>query len=440
MAFAYPPTLCLTAADGPVSSRVLLPGSKSITNRALLAAALADGDSLLRAPLHSDDTRLMVDALRTLGVAIEETPTGDFHVTGCGGALQAPAQSPLLLGNSGTSMRFLTAAACLIPSGSDVVLDGNARMRERPLKDLLSALLSLGVSCESVNGGGCPPVRVRGGGLPSGSCRLRGDVSSQFLSALLLVAPFARQSVTVDIVGELVSKPYIDITQAVMRDFGVTMENAHYQTLHVPAGQRYAGHEYVIEADASGASYFLAAAAATGGSVTLANLGTDSIQGDIAFGNILEQMGCTVTRGAQVSVTGPARLSPIDANLSAVPDTAQTLAVLCLFADGPSRLTGLASLRVKETDRVRAIATELPKLGARVEEGPDFWVIHPPAPSQLRGATIATYDDHRMAMAFAVASLRVPGVVIEDPACVAKTFPDFWKRWQSAFGQRAIYE
>lgn len=430
----YPPRLALRPASGPVRAEVTLPGSKSITNRALLLAALADGTSRLLSPLHSEDTMYMAGALRDLGIGIEEAPNGDLAVQGTGGQFGKPAKTPLFIGNSGTTVRFLTAAACLAPAGTDVVLDGVARMRERPIRDLLGALLSLGVLCESVNGHGCPPVCVQGGGLPGGRCRMRGDVSSQFLSALLQVAPYAARDVEIEIVGDLVSKPYIDITQAVMASFGVAMNNDNYRALRVKSGQRYAGREYAVEADASNASYFLAAAAVTGGRVTLLNLGTDSIQGDVRFLDVLERMGCTVTRGAQITLQGPERLRAIDADMEAIPDTAQTLAAAALFADGPSRITGLASLRVKETDRVRAMATEMAKLGARVEEGPDFWVIHPLTAGQSVPAEIETYADHRMAMAFAVAGLRAPGVTIGDPGCVAKTFPDFWQRWETAFG------
>lgn len=427
----YPPQIRLIPTSGPVEASVRLPGSKSITNRALLLAALADGESRLTAPLHSEDTFYMASALRELGVGIKETPEQDFVVAGRGGQFDAPGK-PLFTGNSGTTVRFLTAAACFTPAGTDVVLDGVARMRERPIRDLVGALLTLGVDAECLNGHGCPPVRVCGGGLPGGRCRLRGDVSSQFLTALLQAAPYARQDVEIEIVGDLISKPYIDITQSVMASFGVSLVNEDYARLRVPSGQRYAGREYKIEADASNASYFLAAAAITGGTVTLENLGADSIQGDIRFLDVLEQMGCTVRRGPSITLTGPAKLAAIDADMEAIPDTAQTLAVVAAFADGPSRITNIASLRVKETDRVRAIAAELPKLGVHVDEGPGEWTITPPADGVYAAAEVDTYDDHRMAMAFAVAGLRVP-LSINDPGCVAKTFPDFWERWNQAF-------
>jgi 3-phosphoshikimate 1-carboxyvinyltransferase len=432
---SYPDQLPLTPVTGPVHAAVHLPGSKSITNRALLLAALADGESLLRAPLHSEDTFYMTQALRELGVTIEETSDRDFRVAGTSGAFQAPTK-PLFIGNSGTTVRFLTAAACLAPPGVDVVLDGVARMRERPIRDLVGALLTLGVDAECLNGHGCPPVRVRGGGLSGGKCRLRGDVSSQFLTALLQAAPYAQADVEIEILGDLISKPYIEITRAVMESFGVQMKNEGYRILSVASNQQYQGREYTIEADASNASYFLAAAAVTGGTVTLKNLGSHSIQGDIRFIDVLECMGCTVTRGETITLTGPERLRGIEANMEAIPDMAQTLAVVAAFADAPSHIINLASLRVKETDRVQAIATELPKLGVRVEEGRDDWTIHPPLSRQYTGASIATYDDHRMAMAFAVAGLRIPEVSIQNPSCVAKTFPDFWQRWEDAFHDR----
>ena len=430
-AYTYPEQIALSPVTGPVAASVRLPGSKSITNRALLLAALADGNSKLIAPLHSEDTFYMASALRDLGVSIEETPERDFVVSGMGGKFAAPDKT-LFIGNSGTTVRFLTAAACFAPDGAEVTLDGVARMRERPIRDLVGALLTLGIDAECVNGHGCPPVRVRGGGMLGGHCRLRGDVSSQFLTALLQATPYAERDVEIEIVGELISKPYIDITQSVMRSFGVEIENDSYHKLRVAAGQRYKGREYAVEADASNASYFLAAAAVTGGTVTLENLGSDSIQGDIRFADVLEQMGCTVTRGPALTLTGPATLSAIDADMEAIPDTAQTLAVVCAFADGPSRLTNLGSLRVKETDRVAAMAKELPKLGVDVDEGPDHWTITPPADGAYTEAAIDTYDDHRMAMAFAVAGLRVP-LQINAPGCVAKTFPDFWERWNEAF-------
>lgn len=436
----YPASMRLSPPARPIKASVRLPGSKSITNRALLIASLANGPSALHDPLHSEDTFYMAEALRSLGATIDETADRDYVVQGQAGAFQTPGR-PLFVGNSGTTIRFLTAASCLAPSDSDVVLDGVARMRERPIRDLLGALLTLGVRAEAINGHGCPPVRVRGGGMPGGSCRLRGDVSSQFLSALLLTAPYAQNDVEIEIVGELISKPYIEITQAVMREFGVEMRNDGFERLYVGAGQRYQGRDFTVEADASNASYFLAAAAVTQGSVTLENLSPDSIQGDAHFIDVLEKMGCDVTRSPhQITLRGPDVLRGITINLEAMPDVAQTLAIAASFADSPTRITGLASLRVKETDRLEAVACELPKLGVDVRVGPDYWEIIPPADGSWHGGVIKTYDDHRMAMSFAVAGLRIPGVIIDDPKCVAKTFPDFWQRWNDAFGPGVAHE
>jgi len=434
----YPARQPLTPIKSPVNAVVRLPGSKSITNRALLLAALADGVSSLRAPLHSEDTLYMRDALRDLGVTIDEHDVvdgapADLTVHGLGGRFTCPAKPRIFIGNSGTTVRFLTAAACLMPSGADVVLDGVPRMRERPIRDLLGALIALGAQVEAVNGHGCPPVRINGGGLQGGTCRMNGDVSSQFLTALLQVAPYARTDVTVSIVGDLVSKPYVDITQAVMRSFGAEFENDSYQVLRIKSGQRYRPIDYDVEADASNASYFLAAAAVTGGRVKLSNLGAGSIQGDVKFIDVLEKMGCIVTRGDMLTVQGPSKLRGVEVDMEAIPDTAQTLAVLCAFADGPSHVTGLASLRVKETDRIAAVTTELRKLGVRVDEGRDSWTIYPLEDKAETEVIIDTYQDHRMAMSFALAGLKLPGVVINDPGCVAKTFPDFWQRWQEAF-------
>lgn len=436
----YPDRLALSPISEPVNADVRLPGSKSITNRALLLAALADGVSILRAPLHSEDTLYMMAALRDLGVRIDEQADA-VTVHGLGGRFDHPSKSTLFIGNSGTTVRFLTAAACLMPEDADVVLDGVPRMRERPIRDLTGALITLGARVECVNGHGCPPVRIRGGGLDGGPCALRGDVSSQFLTALLQVAPYARRDVEITIVGDLVSKPYVDITQAVMRSFGAEFENDSYETLRIRAGQRYRPIDYEIEADASNASYFMAAAAVTGGRVHLVNLGANSIQGDVKFIEVLERMGCTVERGESTSsstresivIQGPPKLRAVDVDMESIPDTAQTLAVLCAFADGVSHVTGLASLRVKETDRIAAVTTELRKLGATVDEWRDSWTIRPIA-GGAGEVVIDTYQDHRMAMSFAVAGLRLPGVVINDPGCVAKTFPDFWRRWEEAFG------
>lgn len=431
----YPSTITLSLPACPVQASIHVPGSKSITNRALLLAALADGESRLLGPLHSEDTLYMTEALRHLGVTIAKESNGDLVVQGVNGAFSYPS-GPLFIGNSGTTVRFLTAAAALAPEGATVELDGVERMRERPIADLLDALMQLGVYAKAVSGTGCPPVHIHGGGIPGGRCGLRGNVSSQYLSALLQAAPYAESDVDILIIGDLISKPYVDITQSVMRSFGVEMENENYETLRVRAGQQYTAREYAIEADASNATYFLAAAAITGGTVTLENLGAGSIQGDVKFAEVLRSMGCGVEMGDKITVQGPKSLTAVDVDMTAIPDTAQTLAVLCAFADGQSRITGISSLRVKETDRVAAIATELRKLGATVVEGTDTWMITPPT-GEIPAVSIDTYDDHRMAMSFAVATLKSDRITINNPGCVAKTFPDFWDKWTAAFNQSA---
>lgn len=429
----YPAQLPLIPVTGPVDARVALPGSKSITNRALLLAALATGDTTLRGPLHSDDTVVMRDALVQLGVPIDGNTAGDILVHGVSGKFTAPRSPEIFIGNSGTTVRFMTAAAALMPSDASVIFDGVSRMRERPIADLLETLTMLGVEARSLRETGCPPIYVRGGGINGGTCRIRGNISSQFLSAILMIVPYAKSNTDIVISGELISKPYVDLTCDVMKSFGVQAEWKSNEHLHVKARQSYVATDYTIEADASNASYFFAAAAITGGRVTITNLGKIAKQGDIKFLNVLEEMGCTVSGTSRVTVQGPRVLFPVQANMESIPDTAQTLAVLAAFADGTSTINGISSLRVKETDRVSAVTNELGKMGVHVVEGHDSWVITPPEDKSCAGASISTYDDHRMAMSFAVAGLKMSGLEIENPGCVAKTFPDFWLRWSTAF-------
>ena len=432
----YPASVTLQSVSGPVEASVIVPGSKSITNRALLIAALAEGDTLLRSPLFSDDTFYMITALRALGVRIDEQAGGDLLIKGVGGRLQEPKDT-LFIGNSGTSVRFLTAACVHLPEDASCVLDGVERMRQRPIQDLTDALSPLGGVAQALNGTGCPPVQVRGGGLAGGETTVRGDISSQYLSALMMTAPLAHRDVAIDVAGKLVSRPYVRMTAAVMEAFGVGAILHADDSISIAAPQSYRACEYTVEPDASNATYFLAAAAVTGGEVTVRGLGSESIQGDVHFAQMLEAAGC-VAKYAEggITIQGPNLLRGVTVDLTLMPDTAQTLAVVCLFAQGPSTIRGLKTLRVKETDRISAIADELRKLGAEVEAGEDYWIINPPAsgaPRLAPGEMIATYDDHRMAMAFAVAGLRVDGLVINDPGCVAKTFPDFWERWNAAF-------
>ena len=409
---------------GPVQGRVRPPGSKSLTNRALITAALADGDSILTGVLQSDDTRVMIDGLGKLGIDIRHESPDVVHVTGCAGRIPAD-QADLSLGNSGTSMRFLTAVAAL--GNGTYRLDGVERMRERPIADLLVALGTLGGAALSEHGNGCPPVVVHGRGLQGGAVRMKGDTSSQFLSGLLMAVPYARQRVVIEIEGALVSEPYVAMTLAVMSTFGVEVATKHFERFSVSAPACYHACRYKIEPDASAASYFFAAAAITGGAVTVEGLSRGSLQGDVAFVDLLEQMGCRVTERteapeASITVTG-GRLKGIKADLNAISDTAQTLAVVALFAEGPTSIRNVAHIRHKETDRIGALATELRKLGAEVDEHSDGLTIYP---RPFHGAPIATYDDHRMAMSFALAGLRVPGVFLENPGCTAKTYPNFF--------------
>lgn len=396
-----------------------VPGSKSCTARALVMAGLTRGQSRLLEPADCDDSDYMIGGLRALGLRVEKVEGGMLVE----GAAFVPPVEPLFLGNSGTAMRFLTAA-CATVRGT-VVLDGTGRMRERPIADLIEALADWGVSATAHTG--CPPVTVSSTGDFGGVARVRGDASSQYLTGLLLAAPCATRDATIVIEGELVSKPYVDLTLAMMAERGVTASNDGYRSFTVPSGQRYLPGTYAIEADASGASYFLAAAAVAGGRVRVLNLSSRSQQGDARFARVLGLMGCEVEEGPDwIEVRSKGRLAGIDIDLNAMPDMAQTLAVTAVFAEGATRIRNVANLRIKETDRIAATAIELRKLGATVEEYEDGLDI---VPGPLRPAAIDTYDDHRMAMSFAIAGLKIPGVVINNPECVSKTFPDFFERW-----------
>jgi 3-phosphoshikimate 1-carboxyvinyltransferase len=414
--------------SGPIHGSIRPPGSKSITNRALVCAALAEGLSTLSGALGSDDTRVMIKGLGQLGVAIEHDPRQQtIRMAGCGGRLPA-AEADLMAGNSGTTVRFLTAVAAL--GQGRFRLDGTARMRQRPIQDLLDALAQLGADAVSEHASGCPPVIVRAAGLPGGRATVAGEVSSQFLSALLLAAPGARTPVELIVAGKLVSRPYVEMTLRVMQAFGVAIEFAGGVFRISPS--RYRAACYAIEPDASAASYFLAAAAVTGGSVTVEGLSRRSLQGDVAFCDCLEQMGCRV-RGDASGLTvigGP--LHGIEADMNAISDTVQTLAAVALLAEGPTSIRGVAHIRHKETDRIRALATELRKLGATVQEQDDGLRI---IPGKLHGATLDTYDDHRMAMSLALVGLTTPGVIIRDPGCTAKTYPGFFQDLAKLTGQ-----
>jgi len=410
------------APRDPLDAVVRVPGSKSLTNRALLIAALARGESALSGALTSDDTRVMLRALAALGCEVQ-TSTDVWRVGGRDGVLAAPA-APLDVGNSGTTARFLTAAAAL--ADGPVVIDGNPRMRERPIDDLTRALSGLGVPIEILGRDGCPPVRVGGGGLPGGSAEIDASRSSQYVSALLLAAPYADADLALTFTGgTLVSRPYVELTLDVMRDFGAEVEWTDDAGLRVRAGKHYQGRRYVIEPDASAAAYPFCAAAIAGGTVRVEGIPASSHQADFALLEILERMGCRVERGPDfAAVTGPdAPLRGVDVDMNDLPDAVLALAVVALFAAGETHIRNVANLRIKETDRLAALEAELRKLGADARADADSLHI---VPGPLRGAEIDTYDDHRMAMAFAVAGLRQPDVVIRDPGCVSKTWPGYF--------------
>ncbi len=410
-----------------VNATVRLPGSKSLTNRYLLCAALADGLSRLRAVSISDDALRMIDGLRRLGVQIELREDAEIiEVSGCHGHLPADS-ADLDLGNAGTAMRFLTALTCL--GYGDYRLDGTPRMRQRPIGPLVGALGALGAGIGYEQSDGCPPLTVHARGLTGGDITFATPPSSQYISALLMVAPYAGQDVRMCINGPLPSRPYISMTIDVMRSLGVeVIVGEDFDRFIVPATQRYQAREIAIEPDASAATYFWAAAAITGGRVTVQGLTHDSFQGDTAFARVLERMGCQVEEGDnKITVQGPpvGSLRGIDVDLNAMPDAAQTLAVAALFASGPTHIRNIANLRIKETDRLAALESELLRLGATVEVSDDSLRIEPPA--EIRPAAIETYDDHRMVMSFALAGLRAEGIEIKDAACVSKSFPHFFE-------------
>lgn len=419
----------MTPVAGPVHGTARPPGSKSITNRALVCAALAEGTSVLHGALASDDTAVMVDSLHRLGIEVaEDVAAGTITVRGCAGHIPSRG-AELFVGNSGTTIRFL-AALCALGHGT-FRLDGVPRMRERPIGDLVEALARCGVDIRALSPGGCPPVVIEAAGLPGGRVVVRGDVSSQFLSGLMLAAPCADGSIDIDVDGPLVSTPYVQTTSDVMKAFGVTVESQTSGDYRVPAPQSYRAREYHVEPDASAASYFWAVAALTQGSVTVTGLSLNSLQGDVRFCECLVRMGCQVSYAADsITVTG-GPLHGINVDMNAISDTVQTLSVVALFADGPTTIRGVAHIRHKETDRIGNLAIELRKLGATAEVLPDGLRI---APGSARGpscplqpAEIETYDDHRMAMSLSLAGLVQEGVVIRNPGCTAKTYPEFFE-------------
>ncbi len=429
---SYPDRLEIRPVERPIDAVVQLPGSKSLTNRALVLAALADGTSVLEGALLSEDSLVMVESLHRLGIAVEiDEPSERMIVHGQGGAIPAQGAN-LFVGNSGTTARFLTALVAL--GHGEYVVDGVPRMRERPIQPLLDALQQLGVDAVSLAGTGCPPVRVRTRGIVGGTIRMRGDVSSQYLSALLMVGPYTREGLRIELEGELVSLPYIEMTLAAMADFGVRAWREGDRLFVVPGNQHYQARTYSIEPDASAASYFFALAAATTSRIRVLHLGSRSLQGDVHFVDLLEQMGCQVIREPDaITVIGQRPLAGIEADMNAISDTVPTLAALAPLAEGPVVIRNVQHIRYKETDRIAAVASELRRLGQEVEEYPDGLRI---IPRPVRPAVVQTYNDHRIAMSFAVLGCAVPGIVLANPGCVAKTFPDFFERLWATVGAR----
>jgi 3-phosphoshikimate 1-carboxyvinyltransferase len=425
-----------TGAKGAVR----LPGSKSISNRTLLLAALSEGVTEIRDLLASDDTERMLEALGKLGVRLESPGGNAWHIEGAGGAFPVKA-ADLFLGNAGTAFRPLTAALAL--SGGHYRLSGVARMHERPIGDLVDSLRQVGADIRYLGNEGFPPLEIFPGRIALRAIRVKGNVSSQFLTGLLMALPLTGQTAVVEVEGELISKPYIDITLKTLARFGIVVEREGWARFTLPGGQRYQSPGVLyVEGDASAASYFLAAGAIGGGPVRVEGVGRDSIQGDVAFAAELEKMGAHIRMGENwIEASAPAggRLKAIDLDCNHIPDAAMTLAVAALFAEGTTTLRNIASWRVKETDRIAAMANELRKVGAEVEEGADYIRVTPPHPVLTPGgglgltphAVIDTYDDHRMAMCFSLVSLGSVPVRINDPKCVAKTFPDYFDRFAS---------
>jgi 3-phosphoshikimate 1-carboxyvinyltransferase len=415
-------TITIAPVGHSLRTSVCVPGSKSLTNRALAVAALAEGPTMLTNVLMADDTIHMAEALERLGFSVDLGAGAEtIGVDGLGGRIPA-CRATLEVGNAGTAARFLVALVTL--GSGDFVVDGSPRMRERPIAGLVDGLRQLGVAIECPTG--CPPVRVQAKGLAGGRAVVDGDTSSQFVSALLLVAPYARSPVEVVVSRPLSSKPYVDMTLAVMADFGIEVARDGYRRFAIPSGRYHGRPVYGIESDASAASYFFAAAAIVGGTVGVEKISRRSRQGDIAFLDVLSAMGCLVEEGSDwVQVTGAQELRGVDVDLGDIPDTAQTLAAIAPFAASPTTVRGIRSARLKECDRIAATCRELSRLGVKVRERADGFVIQPC--HEMHAATVCTYDDHRMAMAFALVGLRVPGVSLENPLCVSKTFPRYFE-------------
>ena len=419
---SFPDKLTLSPIKN-ISGTVDLPGSKSLSNRILLLSMLAEGHTEIHNLLDSDDTRRMVEALSTLGVELlEDRNQNRISVNGTSGTIPV-TEATLMLGNAGTAIRPLTAALTL--GQGRFVLDGVQRMRERPIIDLVNGLKQLGADVSCINGTDSPPVEVIANGLPGGTTRLSGTISSQYLSAILMAAPYAKTEVQIEITDKLVSEPYVEMTLQLMLRFGVSVENDKFKYFRVPSMPYSSPGKIYVEGDASSASYFLAGAAITGGPVTVKGCGTESLQGDSRFAEVLEKMGTNVKWSEREITVSGSSLNGIDVDMNMMPDAAMTLAVAALFASGQTAIRNIQNWRVKETERLKAVSTELRKLGAEVEEGEDYLVINPP--KKIQNAEIDTYEDHRMAMAFSLAACGDTSVTINDPGCVSKTFPEYFE-------------
>ncbi|PMG78213.1 3-phosphoshikimate 1-carboxyvinyltransferase [Shewanella sp. 10N.286.51.B7] len=407
-----------------VNGVVNIPGSKSISNRALLLATLAKGKTTLTNLLDSDDIRYMLASLKQLGVEYQLSENNTVcELEGLGKPLSAQQAQTLFLGNAGTAMRPLCAALTL--GSGEFTLTGEPRMEERPIGDLVDSLRQLGANITYLKNDGFPPLTINADGLNGGEVEIAGDLSSQFLTALLMVAPLTKDTVNINIKGELVSKPYIDITIALMAQFGVEVINHDYRRFEIQTGQQYVSPgKVLVEGDASSASYFLAAGAIQGGEVKVTGVGKLSIQGDVKFADVLEKMGADIEWGDDYIIARQAKLTAVDLDMNHIPDAAMTIATAALFAEGTTRIRNIYNWRIKETDRLSAMATELRKVGATVEEGHDFIAVTPPA--KLNTAAIDTYNDHRMAMCFSMLAFADCGITINDPDCTSKTFPTYF--------------
>jgi 3-phosphoshikimate 1-carboxyvinyltransferase len=411
-----------------INASVRIPGSKSYTNRALITALLANGESVIKNALLSEDTRVMISCLGELGIPVNTiTEENRLIIKGCEGRIPVDG-AKLFAQNAGTVVRFMTAALTL--GNGKYEIDGIDRMRQRPIQQLIDALNQLGADVVSKEGTGCPPVLINASGLRGGPVEIPGNISSQYISAILLTAPYANDDVRIIVVDDLASKNYVDMTIDVMNRFGVAVERDSYKEFIVRAGQEYKGCEYMVEPDASGASYFFAAAAITGGKVRVEGLGDGSLQGDARFVDILSKMGCRATKSKDWLEVEGGKLRGIDVDMNDTPDVVQTLASVAAFAEGKTRIRNVRNLRYKETDRITAIVNELKKVGVEATEFEDGIEIIPSPP---HSADISTYNDHRMAMSFSLLGLRTKGIRIKNPECVEKTFPDFFERLEKLY-------